>query len=73
MRSTEQNLTDKVSSKTMEMERAIVAARTLYRATGDVALKAVMDRAELCWGKWGDASDYDALAQVCTDVVSHLF
>jgi len=57
----------------MDMDRALVAARTLYRATGDIELKGVMDRAELCWGKWNDASDYRMLMEKCACVMSELF
>ena len=59
--------------KEMDMDGALVAARTLYCATGDKELKGVMDRAELCWGKWRDETDYCALMQVCSDVMSELF
>jgi len=55
------------------MECALVSARTLYRATRDTELKAVLDRAELCWSKWNDASDYEELMQVCSNVMSHMF
>lgn len=55
------------------MDRAINDARALYHVTSDYELKAVMDRAELCWGKWRDASDYHALVRVCADVRSHMF
>ena len=54
------------------MARALVAARTLYHATGDNELKAIMDRAELCWGKWRDDSDYRVLMQKCADLMSQL-
>ena len=57
----------------MDMERAIVAARRLYHATGDSELKAIMDRAELCWCKWRDDSDYRALMEKCADLMSRLF
>ena len=60
-------------SKTMDMESAIVAARTLYLATRDPELKAIMDRAELCWYQWRDDSDYNQLTQVCVNVMSHMF
>jgi hypothetical protein len=55
------------------MERAILDARRLYTATHDSELKEVLDRAELCWDKWRDASDYHALVRVCADVRSHMF
>jgi hypothetical protein len=48
-------------SKNMDMERAITNARTLYNMTRDHELKVVMDRAELCWCKWRDDSDYHTL------------
>jgi hypothetical protein len=57
----------------MDMERALVAARALYHVTGDTELKAILDRAELCWGKWRDASDYRALIEKCSEVTSQLF
>jgi hypothetical protein len=57
----------------MDMDRAINDARTLYQLTSDYELKAVLERAELCWGKWRDASDYHALVRVCADVRSHMF
>ena len=62
-----------IVNKEMDMDRALVAARALYQATGDIELKGVMDRAELCWGKWRDESEYCALMQVCSDVMSQLF
>lgn len=55
------------------MERAIVAARALYHVTGDTELKVILDRAELCWYKWHDASDYSALIEKCSEVTSGLF
>jgi hypothetical protein len=57
----------------MDMDRAIKDARTLYHVTSDYELKAVLDRAELCWGKWRDASDYPKLMRVYADVKSHMF
>jgi len=57
----------------MDMDRAIKDARTLYHLTSDYELKVVLDRAELCWGKWRDASEYHALVRVCADVRSHMF
>jgi hypothetical protein len=60
-------------SKNMDMERALLDARRLYTATHDSELKEVLDRAELCWGKWRDASEYHALVRVCADVKSHMF
>ena len=60
-------------SKTMDMEHALVAGHTLYRATRDPELKEILDRADLCWSKWNDASDYNQLMQVCANVMSHMF
>ena len=60
-------------SKTMDMERALVAGHTLYRATHDPELKEVLDRADLCWSKWNDASDYNQLMHTCVIVTSHMF
>jgi hypothetical protein len=57
----------------MDMERALVAGHTLYRATHDPELKEVLDRADLCWSKWNDASDYNQLMQVCANIMSHMF
>jgi len=57
----------------MDMGSALNAGRALYRATRDEELKAVLDRAELCWSKWNDASDYEELMGVCSNVMSHMF
>jgi hypothetical protein len=57
----------------MDMERALTNARRLYNMTRDQELKVVMDRAELCWCKWRDDSDYHALVAVYSAVMSHLF
>ena len=59
--------------KNMDMERALTNARKLYNMTRDHELKVVMDRAELCWCKWRDDSDYRALMEKCVDVLSCLF
>ena len=61
------------ATKNMDMDRAITNARSLYTATHDSELKEVLDRAELCWYKWRDDSDYHALVRVCADVRSHMF
>ena len=61
------------ASKNMDMDRAITNARRLYNITRNHELKVVMDRAELCWGKWRDDSDYRALIDKCVDVMSRLF
>jgi len=53
------------------MERALTNARTLYNMTRDHELKVVMERAELCWCKWRDDSDYHALVAVYSAVMSH--
>ena len=55
------------------MERVLTDARVLYHATLDPELKAIMDRAELCWYQWRDDSDYNQLMQVCANVMSHMF
>jgi hypothetical protein len=55
------------------MDRAITNARSLYNVTRDSELKEVLDRAELCWSKWRDDSDYQALTEKCDVVLSHLF
>ena len=55
------------------MDRAITNAHRLYNITHDHELKVVMDRAELCWCKWCDDSDYRALIDKCVDVMSRLF
>jgi len=57
----------------MDMDRALTNARRLYNMTRDQELKVVMDRAELCWCKWRDDSDYHELVAVYSAVMSHLF
>jgi hypothetical protein len=56
-----------------DMERALAAGRTLYRAARDNSLKEILDRAELCYAKWGDTSDYRPLMEKCSDIIARLF
>jgi hypothetical protein len=61
-----------VYSKAIDMDIALNDARSLYKATRDRELKAVIDRAELCWYKWRDDSDYRRLMETYADVMSHV-
>ena len=59
--------------RALEMEHALKTATKLYASTQNSELKAVLDRAELCFHKWGDTSDYKPLMEKCTDVLLTLF
>ena len=57
----------------IEMKSALKTATKLYASTHNSELKAILDRAELCFHKWGDTSDYKPLMEKCTDVLLTLF
>lgn len=57
----------------MDVERALTDAHVLYHVTGDLELKEIMDRMELCWYQWRDDSDYSLLMEKCARVMSQLF
>ena len=55
------------------MESALKTATNIYASTHNSELKAILDRAELCFRKWGDTSDYKPLMEKCTDILLTLF
>jgi hypothetical protein len=56
-----------------QMESALKTATNIYASTHNSELKAILDRAELCFRKWGDTSDYKPLMEKCTDILLTLF
>ena len=49
------------------MDKLIAFAKRLYERNKDPELYQVIQRAELCYYKWNDDSDFELLLQKCTN------
>ena len=53
-----------------DMDKLLSVSRDVYEETHHVGLWHVIQRAEVCWARWGDDSDYDELVRYSIDALA---